>query len=62
MLVDKVLYSLGSKWQPVPSVAQTFTAVDDAGVASHPEVTMTPPLAPRKTAMLFSRLVCCPSR
>lgn len=32
----------------VPSVSTTFTAVDDAGNGGmHPEVTMTPPLAPQ---------------
>jgi hypothetical protein len=48
LLVDHVQYSLGSTWHPVESVSTTFTAVDDAGNAGlHPEVTMTPPLAPQ---------------
>ena len=35
-------------WAQVPSVTTTFTAVDDAGNGGmHPEVTMTPPLAPQ---------------
>ena len=47
VLVDKVLYSLGSKWAPVPIGAQSYTVFSDGGagtrLASSP---FTAPIAP----------------